>query len=142
MELGLGHLDYMLAYEPLTVEENQALTIALAELKQVYSNVVQAGSATGIALVICWPKQECAGFSQMLRHRTPQALVILAYYCVILDLLDHKWYLKSWGSRVLQDTSDHLDEKWKSWIQWPLRTVLMRHAPPMDLLDDEAKLLF
>ncbi|QIW97367.1 hypothetical protein AMS68_002885 [Peltaster fructicola] len=126
MELGVGHLDYMLAVDHL-----------------VYSNVVQAGSATGIALIICWPKQDCTAFSRMLKCRVPQALVILAYYCVVLDLLDHKWYLKRWGSQVLQDIVLNLDEKWKSWIQWPVKTVLMRGpAASIAMLDEGTKMIF
>lgn len=130
MELGVGHLEYMLGIDPMLPEESQVLAATLQDLKAVYGNVLAAGSSTGVALVICWPKTDCTEFRRLLKARMPQALVLLAYYAVVLDLLDHKWFLRGWSSLLLQNIVAHLDERWKSWVQWPIKTVLMKNTIP------------
>ncbi|RAH73935.1 Zn(II)2Cys6 transcription factor domain-containing protein [Aspergillus aculeatinus CBS 121060] len=63
------------------------------------------------------------GFLDLLRHRRPLALVILAHYCVVLHALRHRWWIAGWGRQVLQTVCDILkaegeEEEWKVALRW------------------------
>lgn len=122
----------MLTVEPMVPDEQRMCSLILAELKQVYDMVLRARGTCSIASILCFPKQDSAAFAQLVKRRVPQALIILAYYCVLLDVLDGRWWIHGWASRVLRDVLGSLDEPWRQWIEWPVQSVLMKdRQPPM-----------
>jgi len=132
MDFGLNHLDYMLGVDAMLSDDRRTCSLILAELKQVYDSVLRQQSQTSVASILCFPKleQTSVPFSQLVRRRVPQALVILAYYCVLLDVLDTRWWIHGWSARVLRDVMRSLPETWQSWIQWPVQAVLMKPGVP------------
>ncbi|KAK3069680.1 hypothetical protein LTR53_011797 [Teratosphaeriaceae sp. CCFEE 6253] len=126
MDFGLNHLEYMLGIDAMIPDDRKACALILAELKQVYDSVLRQQAQTSVASILCFPKMDSAPFSQLIRRRIPQALVILAYYCVLLDVLDTRWWIHGWASRVLRDVIGSLPEQWQSWIQWPVQSVLLK----------------
>lgn len=145
MNYDIGHLDFLISMPGLTPEESQTCAIMLSELKQLYANVVSAQGSTGVALVICWPKGDLTIFNTLLRRRNPQALILLAYYCVILDLLDDiAWFLHGRGSKLLQNILECIDDRWKTWVEWPIQTILLKKQAaitPVSLPDNTNLLL-
>ena len=107
----------------------------LAELKALYAQMLSSQASCGMSMIMCFPKQDPTHFSLLLKQRHPQALVILAYYTVLLDLLDSRWWVNGWGSRVLRDIVCSLGDEWKSWIEWPVQTVLMKSMSPSLSMD-------
>lgn len=67
-----------------------------------------------------WPGIISQEFVEMIYERDPRALVILAYYCVLLKRNDRVWYLRGLGRGLLQHIWNALDEEWRPWIQWPI----------------------
>ncbi|KAH9844832.1 hypothetical protein Tdes44962_MAKER01379 [Teratosphaeria destructans] len=137
MDFGLNHLDYMLGVEPMLPEDRRVCALILAELKQVYDCVIHQQGQCSVASILCFPKQDSTAFSLLLKRRAPQALVVLAYYCVLLDILDNRWWIHGWSSRVLQDIISSLPEAWQTWVEWPTQSVLLKDRPspgPSDLL--------
>ena len=131
-DYGLNHLDFMLTVDIMVPDERRICSLILAELKQIYDMVLRARSSCSIASILCFPKQESAAFSQLIKRRVPQALIILAYYCVLLDVLDSRWWIHGWASRVMRDVLGSLEEPWRQWIEWPVHSVLMKERrPPM-----------
>jgi hypothetical protein len=127
MDFGLNHLDYMLGVEAMLADDRRACAMILAELKQIYDNLLrQQQGATSVASILCFPKQDSGPYSQLIKRRVPQALVILAYYCVLLDVLDTRWWIQGWSARVLRDIVGTLPEQWQSWIEWPVSSVLLK----------------
>ena len=55
-----------------------------------------------ISTVIGWPVPLIKGYISMLNSQDSAALVILAYYGVILHKLPHLWWLEGVGSRLVQ----------------------------------------
>ena len=108
--------------------------ITLAELKALYDSILQPGSNCSVASIICFPKQDSGKFAQLVKRRQPQALIILAYYCVLLDILDSRWWIQGWSTRVMRDILGSLDQQWRHWIEWPVQTILFKEqhsqAPP------------
>lgn len=116
----------MLGVHPMLPEEQRVCGLALAELKQMYNGVLRTQESCSVASILCFPKQDSTPFAILIKRRVPQALIILSYYCVLLDVLDTRWWIRGWASRILTDVLGTLDETWKQWIEWPLETVLMK----------------
>lgn len=133
MDFGLNHLDFMIGMHSMIPEERRTCVLVLTELKQLYAHMLGSQASCGMSMVMCFPRQDPSHFSLLLKRRHPQALVILAYYTVLLDLLDTRWWVHGWGRRVLRDVVACLGDEWKSWIEWPIQTVLMKpiHQPSL-----------
>jgi len=137
LDFGLNHLDFMLSIDVMLPDDRRTCTLVLAELKQIYDNVLQQQGNCSVASILCFPRQDPAPFSQLIRRRVPQALVILAFYCVLLDVIDARWWIHGWAARVLRDVMGTLEEQWQSWIEWPVQSVLLKEqivADPSTLL--------
>jgi hypothetical protein len=126
MDFGLNHLDFMIGMHNMIPEERRTCVLVLAELKQMYEQMLSSQASCGMSMVMCFPKQDPSHFTLLLKRRLPQALIVLAYYTVLLDLLDSRWWISGWGRRVLSDIVGSLGDEWKSWIDWPVQTVLMK----------------
>lgn len=141
MEFGLNHLDFMIGMHSMVPEERRTCVLILAELKQLYSQVLSSQGGCGMSMIMCFPKQDPTRFSLLLKRRHPQALVILAYHTVLLDMLDSRWWARGWGRRVLRDVVGSLGDEWKSWIEWPVQTVLMKQASLSPVVSLDASML-
>lgn len=126
MDFGLNHLDYMIGLEAMDVDERRACVLILNELKVAYSNVLQGREECGVAAILCFPKRDPTSFGLCLHKRLPQALIILGYYCVLLDVLDGRWWIHGWASKVMNEIVESLDQKWQHWIEWPMQSVLAK----------------
>ncbi|KAK4549830.1 hypothetical protein LTR36_005131 [Oleoguttula mirabilis] len=137
MDFGLNHLDYMLGVDVMLPDDRVTCALILAELKQLYDNVLRQQGQSSIASILMFPKQDSAPFSALIKRREPQALVILAYYCVLLDVLDSRWWIHGWAARVIRDIMGALDEQWQTWIEWPVQSVLLKEtsAPALGQAD-------
>jgi hypothetical protein len=118
MDFGLGHLDFMLGVDAMLPDDRRGCALILAELKTIYDSVLGKQGQCSVASILCFPKQDSTPFSLLIKRRVPQALVILAYYCVLLDVLDSRWWIRGWSSRVLRDIMGTLPENWQSWVEW------------------------
>jgi hypothetical protein len=136
MDFGLNHLDYMIGVEPMLPDDRRTCALILTELKGIYSTVLPTNGTCSVASILCFPKQDSGNFAQLVKRRLPQALIILAYYCVLLDILDNRWWIHGWSKRVLQDVLGSLDEQWRHWIEWPVQTVLLKEtaAPSLSFM--------
>ena len=135
MNFGLAHLDFMLGVDAMLPEDRRTCAIVLAELKAIYDNVLTSQGACSMASILCFPKQDSGNFALLIKRRLPQALIILAYYCVLLDVLDNRWWIQGWSKRVLQDVHGSLDEQWRHWIEWPVQSIMMKEHPPPSSMD-------
>ncbi|TKA27215.1 hypothetical protein B0A50_04552 [Salinomyces thailandicus] len=125
-DFGLDHLDYMLGSDIMLPDDRRTCVLILAELKQTYEFVLRQQGRCSVSSILCFPKQDSAPYSQLLKRRVPQALIILAHYCVLLDILDSRWWINGWSSNVVRDIMGSLDEQWQSWIEWPVRSVVWK----------------
>jgi hypothetical protein len=57
-------------------------------------------------------------FLELVYDRCPQALIVMAHYCVMLKMVHTCWYLKGLGVTMLAEIEEELDNEWLPWIQW------------------------
>ncbi|KAJ9143095.1 C6 finger domain-containing protein [Pleurostoma richardsiae] len=72
-----------------------------------------------VNIVVAWPIVIPVTFVDLLRQRRPEALVILAYYAVLLHDSRDFWVFGNGGRFLLKTISTHLGCYWDEWLVWP-----------------------
>lgn len=63
-------------------------------------------------------------YLELLGNLKPQALILLAHFCVLLKQgAKSYWYMEGAAERLISALHDVLHEEWRPWIAWPLRMV-------------------
>lgn len=70
-----------------------------------------------------WAIKVRTEYVDLVREHAPLALVVLAYYCVILHCLRHHWCLWDWSYRVSRAIWLVLDAQWRPLVRWPMITI-------------------
>ena len=101
------------------VEDLNVCGAALDEWRRV-SALPFASSKTvtlGVSLFV-WPGTVSEEFIRLIHEKRPEALVILAHYCVLLKRLGGLWFLKGAGDRLMNAIVQEVGEEWSSWMKW------------------------
>lgn len=109
-------------------EERGKYLTAIDGLYQIMREVYERRSAgtPGVGLtdlLIGWVYRLSEGMVGSLERKEPYALVILAYWAVLLRYMDSAWFMSGWAEHVLSGVSMYLDEDFRAWIEWPLKQV-------------------
>lgn len=62
-------------------------------------------------------------FFSLLRQRQPPALLIFAYFGVLLHYSNEHWFLEGWGQDIVEVVDDILGDYWKPWMAWPIEVI-------------------
>lgn len=76
-----------------------------------------------VSIAFLWPVIVPVEFLKRLNMREPEALILLAHYCVILHHLDDYWWMRGWAMHIINNIHRELDDNWRYWIQWPTSVV-------------------
>ena len=79
------------------------------------------------ATVMSWPAGLLSRYLTALEQGHPTAMLILAYYTVVLHRLDHYWWINGEPSRILLAVYWLLDESMRLWLHWPLQVLNLEH---------------
>ncbi|OGM47156.1 NADH-ubiquinone oxidoreductase subunit B [Aspergillus bombycis] len=111
-------------YSP-TYEHYQVFTDTIACLEKLYTELDSTGDIVSRAFMwMCDVPERFIGFVQA---SNPFALVIIAHYCVVLHRLRDRWWIGSWGERVINAVVTTLRPEWKPSVAWALETVKAPH---------------
>lgn len=114
-ESALGEPDVLDAYR-----------IAVQELRNCCAKLyAKRPMECEVSIALVWPVVIPQKFITMLNSRRPEALIILAHYCVILNHLDGYWWKRGWTAHLMDNIYRELDEPWHCWIQWPMSMIHM-----------------
>lgn len=88
------------------------------------------------SLIFLWPICVSDKYVSLLKERRPRALVIFAYYCVLLKRMELHWWVGGRAEyelgRIERSIRDL--EKWKKWLEWPAKMV--RGGAQIEPLDE------
>ncbi|KAI2633629.1 hypothetical protein GGS26DRAFT_554107 [Hypomontagnella submonticulosa] len=56
-------------------------------------------------------------------QRQPPALVLFAYFGVVVHSLDEFWWVEGWGVEIVKELDKILGSYWSSWLKWPRKEV-------------------
>ncbi|KAL8917619.1 MAG: hypothetical protein Q9172_005760 [Xanthocarpia lactea] len=73
--------------------------------------------------VLAWPVQLTEGYLTLLNQRRPEALIILAYYGVILHFYRKAWCIGDSGASLIRAVEAHVGSYWSPWLRWPLDLI-------------------
>ncbi|KAE9382150.1 hypothetical protein N431DRAFT_393968 [Stipitochalara longipes BDJ] len=93
---------------------------ALDELRRLFACPHEPMRTRVMIAIHVWPGTVSQRFVELMQERRPEALVILAHYCVLLKKVDSCWWLAGVGNRMLAAIDEALGLEWRPWIEWPL----------------------
>ncbi|EXK78284.1 hypothetical protein FOQG_17042 [Fusarium oxysporum f. sp. raphani 54005] len=70
--------------------------------------------------VFVWVYQLDDDFVRLLQEEKPIPLVILSYFCILLNQLSSFWWTRGWAEHLLSEIHSSLDEEYKSWMRRPM----------------------
>jgi hypothetical protein len=70
-----------------------------------------------------WAILVSESYIKFLNERRPEALVLLAYECVLLKRLEPSWFINGLARRLMGTICENLGSDWRFWIEWPLQEI-------------------
>ncbi|KAI0543293.1 hypothetical protein F4679DRAFT_590627 [Xylaria curta] len=74
-------------------------------------------------IVLAWPVRISAKYLQLLRERQPEALVIMAYWGVLLHYQRDFWVFGQGGQLLIEAISNYLGAYWDKWMELPRNII-------------------
>jgi len=74
-------------------------------------------------MLFSWLISVSVDFTVLLEQRRPEALVVLAYYAVVLHRRRGSWAVDEAGEKLLKHIKNHLGKPWEEWLAWPSSVV-------------------
>ncbi|KAJ9603772.1 hypothetical protein H2200_011958 [Cladophialophora chaetospira] len=98
------------------------------EALQMMFNYMSEHPTNRMMAVQEWLVRISMDFVDLISQRRPEALIILAYYAVLLHHAKDFWAIGSAGRLLIESITSYLGEYWLPWLEWP-NEVLNR--PPV-----------
>ncbi|OJI91517.1 hypothetical protein ASPTUDRAFT_38545 [Aspergillus tubingensis CBS 134.48] len=101
---------------------------AIAMLERMFSEMCGEGHDAGCTIgrlammVYDWICCFDPGLSDFQR-REPVALVLLAYFLVIMKIHDEVWFARGWAEHIIGGIEECLGREDRRWLQWPMETI-------------------
>lgn len=83
----------------------------------------EAGEMHSLALVHAWPCLAHEAVLDLLCNKTPEALLMLAYYGVLMHQHRHFWTYANVGQILVRAIARYLGPDWQHFMVWPLAHV-------------------
>lgn len=99
----------------------EAYAVAIEMLRQTFLLSAEQPNAKMAALP--FPIMAPQGLMEKLRDRDPMALVILAYYGVVLHWLRDDIWLRGWGKEILDGVTKAVRSEWRVWLDFAVKEV-------------------
>ncbi|KAL6818854.1 hypothetical protein GGI42DRAFT_14396 [Trichoderma sp. SZMC 28013] len=72
---------------------------------------------------LVWMLTTPGEYFQRLHQRQPHAMLLFAYFGVVIHSLNGYWFFEGWGRNIVQVVDELLGEYWKPWTEWPKQVV-------------------
>ncbi|KXJ94377.1 hypothetical protein Micbo1qcDRAFT_220949 [Microdochium bolleyi] len=59
----------------------------------------------------------------LLKHPTQETLLILAYFCVLLDRMSGRWWVHGWSTHLMGRIWPLLEDEYRIWVRWPMEQI-------------------
>lgn len=100
---------------------------ALEHLRGLFGSKQCQRDSQELDFVFAWPVIISGEYTKLLLKRQPEALIILAYYAVLLHARRRVWVIGDAGRALIESITMHLGTYWKQWLAWP-NEMLNMHA--------------
>ncbi|KAI1622374.1 hypothetical protein EDD37DRAFT_470608 [Exophiala viscosa] len=106
-------------------ETAQALDLAIHSLLSTFiqASLLKARNDGTILTTFVWPINLPPKFLDLLSEKQPEAMVVLAHYCVLMYWGESKdqdtWFISGWARYMLETVKESVPEIWQEHLQWP-----------------------
>jgi hypothetical protein len=110
----------------LLSEEEKRTCLMVIDYLQVGFDAVLADEEQGnrFHMLCTWPMLGSAEFTALLAAKIPEALVILAYYALLLHHGRHLWQVQDAGAYMLGIITAYLGPHWDHWLEYPRQKII------------------
>jgi hypothetical protein len=70
-----------------------------------------------------WLYRASDNYNRCLQQKQPFALIIFAYFTVLLKELDWQWFMRGWVQHIMLGIYDFLPDEFRVWIDWPKERI-------------------
>ncbi|RDW58295.1 hypothetical protein BP5796_12225 [Coleophoma crateriformis] len=108
---------------------------ALNDLRRVFAMIATPNQTVSTrTLVYCWLARLSNRFILLMNKQNPEALIVLAHYSVMLNMIDEYWFMKGWGVRLLEQCQSKLCGAQLELISWPLEVLGLQPSGGVQVL--------
>jgi len=105
----------------------QAYNLAIHSLLStfIHASVLRTRGDGTVLASFMWPVNLSPKFIELLSEKKPEALVILAHYCVLIHWGEKNdtWFLNGWARNMLDTIKGSVPESWHEHLVWPDSTI-------------------
>ncbi|KAI9691295.1 MAG: hypothetical protein M1820_009793 [Bogoriella megaspora] len=80
---------------------------------------------TDRSAVMVFPARMLAEYAELILEHNRSALILLAYYTVLLDGVSDMWWSRSTGEHIAMAVALVLGDEAREWLEWPLGVIGM-----------------
>jgi hypothetical protein len=74
-------------------------------------------------IIFAWLYRASDNYNRCLQEKQPFALIIFAYFTVLLKELDSQWFMRGWVEHIMVGIYGFLPDEFRVWIHWPRERV-------------------
>ena len=98
--------------------------ICLAATKDLATELAAIrGHPEDFGIAFQWLATRSADFVGTVEARAPEALVVLAYFCVLLHRTEQRWWFERWRQDLIYIIEASIESNMLYWIEWPLDII-------------------
>ncbi|PKS08120.1 hypothetical protein jhhlp_005395 [Lomentospora prolificans] len=98
---------------------------AIFKLVKSTQNAARTASTPELRALVVWPIVLSDEFLALFQERHPLALVVIAYYCVIIhNSQSTAWFTRGWGTSVASDINGLLSPSYRALCEWALHRII------------------
>ncbi|KAK1723597.1 uncharacterized protein BDZ83DRAFT_529438, partial [Colletotrichum acutatum] len=103
---------------PVSLQACRDATESLRQSYFIYRSIAIKSNHQS-ASVMAFGVRVTTGFIDVVKQRRPEALVILAFYAVLLHWCRSYWIFGDAGQWIIRSVSAHLGDYWSEWLAFP-----------------------
>jgi hypothetical protein len=105
---------------------NKVIDDLLAVMTEVNENRSMQWPPVGLMQVLIgWVYRLPSEFVNQLEQKESMALVVLAYWAMLLKYMQSVWFMKGWDVHVMGGIRSSLQSQFYEWIKWPVHQLGM-----------------
>ena len=101
----------------------KTINICQSSIQKLHEALGEVGGPRDAVLAFKWPMKVDPDYFGLLEQKSSEALLIFAYYCVLLHTIGSRWWIKDWPRYILESVRALIEDRWMPWLKWPLETV-------------------
>lgn len=106
-------------------EISRAYSLAIHELLNAYTQCwfLRRDGRTWVIAAFVWPNVLPQRYLELLGENTPESLIILAHFAIVIHWSEYDWFFRGWARDLVYRIRASLSEEWHEYLKWPEEVV-------------------